>query len=152
MALGAWLVPLVALLLLGIIYALDYSVPYPEPVGEPLPCYAANVAAGGDLPGEAEDGETICPEEPMPPPSTLRVIASALNAETVRVVLTGLGVIGGLVCAVLAIARTRNTRRENPADRTAFRIALSALILLVVVPLGAGGLLLFALMTFRIAG
>lgn len=140
LALAAWLVPLAMAVLVGAFGWLDSTVRHPEPIGEPAPCYGT------------EDGETICPEETLPPPSRARELATALNAEWLRTLLLTLGELGGLACAGVVIARTRTSRAHDPVDRRAFRGALAALVVLLGVPLLAGGVLLFALMTYRISG
>ncbi|MBL8915480.1 MAG: hypothetical protein JNM17_32550 [Archangium sp.] len=141
LALVAWIVPLVIAAFFGILSHLDQTLPWPEPVGEPPPCYGT------------PEGETICPEgEPLPPPSTARVVVSALSEEWIRVIVVGLGAVVGFGSAALALKRTRKTRQDNPTDRTAYRLAFWALIVMLIVPAVAGGLLLFALMAFRISG
>lgn len=140
LAIAAWVVPLTCGALVLGIYALDANVAWPQPVGEPMPCYGT------------DDGDTICPEEPELEPSKLRNLASALRSETVLGVLWLVAMVGGLGSAITAVIRTRKTRREDATARLAFRVAIAALVVVVGVPLAASLWLLFVIATFPIRG
>lgn len=135
-----WIIPSVMLLLVGLLSYLDQTVPYPEPMGEPPPCYVD------------EHDETICPEQQLAPESTLRKVVSALAVEWLTSLFTVTAVGAGLGLSIAAVARTRKTRRENAQDKTAFRVAISALVLLTVIPMCLGLLALVLIASFPIRG
>lgn len=141
LAVLSWVVPIFAAMFLLVGRQLDETVKWPEPVGEPAPCYGT------------EDGETICPEDPpLPPPSTARQVATFLAHDTTRTVVLGLCGITTLFCSVRAIQRTRKTRRDDAEDRFTFRLAVSALAVSITVPLLMLLGLLLIVSTFTIRG
>lgn len=139
LAVAAWLLPATVALFAGVVSWLDGTVPYPE-LDEPPPCY-------GD-----EQGETICPEPEPRPPSTLRRVVSVLAAEKVYAPLGLFALVSGLGLSIAALVRTRASRKVHAEDKTAFRVALAAVVVLCVVPLCAGAVLLAMVMSFQIRG
>ena len=91
LAVLGWIIPLVTLALLGLLAILDRAVPYPEPIGEPPPCYVN------------EHDETICREQELAPESTLRRLVSALSVEWLTSSFAMLAVTVGLGFSATAV-------------------------------------------------
>jgi len=142
LAVLAWVVPMVALALVGVGVMLDKNVPWPEaPLEDLAPCYGT------------EDGETVGPQgPPLRLPTTLRRFASVATSETVTGALLVPAGVGALGCAVAVILRTRRTRREHADARAAFRIAVLAMIFWLSLPTIVAVGMLIVVMSFPIRG
>lgn len=58
----------------------------------------------------------------------------------------------GLGLSITVLVRTRASRKVVAEDKTAFQVALAALVVLCVVPLCAGAVLLAMVLSFQIRG
>ncbi len=142
LAVAAWLVPATLVLFIGAVRWLDGVVPHPDFVAAP-PCYPDP---------QGEPGETICPEPAPNPPSTLRSMVTTLAAEKVSAPLALFALVAGLGLSITVLVRTRTSRKSIAEDKTAFRVALAAMVVLCVVPSCAGAMLAAVVMSFPIRG
>lgn len=92
-------------------------------------------------PGEVFIGSTLaCPPEALEPAFTMRLLL-ACTSETAQVVGAGAGWLTAVVLASVVLSKTRGLQ----AERRARRVALAALVVLIVVPVCGGALMTVAL-------
>lgn len=143
-ALAAWLVPLIAVLLAGL------ATLVPQPSLDWSRCREldeAELESESPLrPGEVFIGARVACHEAALDPTLGERARELLGSETAQGLTLVLGLLAGIICASIAIRRTRSSRQHDAAARRTFRIAVAALVVLFVVPLllGAGFTLLLA--------
>jgi high-affinity K+ transport system ATPase subunit B len=79
-------------------------------------------------------------------------MVTTLAAEKVSAPLALFALVAGLGLSITVLVRTRTSRKSIAEDKTAFHVALAAMVVLCVVPSCAGAMLAAVVMSFPIRG